>query len=159
MFLQFVLFLLLSLDLLALSVGTLPLGLAQAVLVGLALQRPLAAEVVLQRGLRLPLEVPLLYVLLVLFQQCVALQEVGKINTGSFIRSETTICCHRFLTSAAGIQLLEEKTFINCYGHGTLYPLSFAQLCYLCKQKFVSDLIIRWSTGFLNGNGIIPNAD
>ena len=93
MFLQFVLFLLLlSLGLLALNVGTLPLGLAQAVLVGLALQRPLAAEVVLQRGLRLPLEVPLLYVLLVLFQQCVALQEFGKINTGSFIRSEATIC-------------------------------------------------------------------
>ena len=69
---QFVLFLL-FLGLLALDVGALPLGLAQAVLVRLALERPLPAEVVLQRELRLPLEVPVLDVLLVLLQQRLAL--------------------------------------------------------------------------------------
>ena len=71
--LQFILFLLLSLGFLALNSGTLPLRLPQAVLVGLALERPLSAEVVLQRELRLPLEVPVLYVLLVLLQQSFAL--------------------------------------------------------------------------------------
>ena len=73
--LQFNLFIFLLFGLsLALGPCPLPLGLPKAVLVCLATERPLSAEEILQRELLLPLEVPLLYVLLVLLKQCLALR-------------------------------------------------------------------------------------